>query len=205
MQGLTNLKYFVIAELLSIHEIPSFDGLHSLETVVLAIIPMVDSIPDTSPLKNLKVFTTLDRGMFCCNGFIGQCDLNHSMCRRHLIWDSPPAVCLSPNRTTKLATAATRETFATFRMRICADQARRPGELDTGPTRETSEQCGGVLYRQCIPPEGGIGMCYNARMMGIACGANLFQQVMRRRQIAEGVGDPCEPSIEKWLGCKAKK
>ncbi|KAF1787629.1 hypothetical protein JG687_00018661 [Phytophthora cactorum] len=25
---------------------------------------------------------------------------------------------------------------------------------------------------------------------------------MRRRQIAQGVGDPCDPDVEAWLGCK---
>lgn len=86
---------------------------------------------------------------------------------------------------------------------ICADQDLQAGQLETGPTKVTSAQCGGIQYRQCEPAEGGIGMCYSARMMGIACGPNPLPQIMRRRQIAEGVGKLCDPEYEAWLGCKA--
>lgn len=202
LKGLSNLKYLVFAELLSLRELPSFEGLHNLETLILAIIPLVDSIPDTSPLYSLQLFATSDRGSFCCNGFLGDCDLTHSLCMRSDLWNSPPAICLQPDRSTKLPTPATRETFLRFRMTACAGKAAPPGDVETGPTRATSDQCGGVMYRQCEPPIGGIGMCYSTRMMAIACGRNEFAQEMRRQQIAKGIGDPCNPEYEAWLGCK---
>eukprot|EP00644_Phytophthora_capsici_P017066 jgi/Phyca11/130259/e_gw1.92.58.1 len=51
----------------------------------------------------------------------------------------------------------------------------------------------------CGPAE---AMCYNVRFMGITCAQNRFAIEMRRRQIAQGVGDACDPEIETWLGCK---
>ncbi|KAE9020272.1 hypothetical protein PR001_g13645 [Phytophthora rubi] len=44
-------------------------------------------------------------------------------------------------------------------------------------------------------------MCYSARFMGIACTSNPYPIAMRRRQISEGVGIPCDPRYEAWLGC----
>lgn len=202
MNALKNLKYLALAQLLHLSDLPSFEGLKSLETVILAVIPLVETIPDTSPLISLKVFATLDRGSFCCNGFMGECDLTNSLCMYQELFDIPPAVCLPANRTDKLPTTATRETFANFWFMACADQANKPGDLETGPTKETSDECGGIMFRQCEPPVGGIGMCYSTRMMGIACGRNSLAQIMRRRQIAEGVGVPCDPEYEAWLGCQ---
>lgn len=202
LRGLRNLKYLYIAFFLQLLELPSFDGLHSLERLAIPIIPLVDSVPDMSSLVNLKSFVTTDRGMFCCNGFIGECDLGNSLCAAHSLWMLPPATCLSPNRTSKIATPATLATFARFPRTVCADEALTPATATRSPARETSDECGGIMYRRCKMPEGGEGMCYNPRLMAICCDYNHFAIEMRRRQIAEGVGDPCDPQYEAWLGCK---
>lgn len=202
LRGLRNLKYLALAVLLQLRELPDFEALHSLETLAIPILPLVDSVPDMAPLVNLNFFSTKDRGLFCCNGFIGECDLSNSLCAAHSVWGSPPVTCLSPNRTSKVATPATRAMFVRFQRSVCADQAIKPGDLETAPTREATDACGGIMFRQCSIPSGGIGMCYNMRMMAISCGSNILPREMRRRQIAEGVGDPCDPQYEAWLGCK---
>jgi hypothetical protein len=76
----------------------------------------------------------------------------------------------------------------------------QPGVLEGPPTAELMAPCNGTMYRQCEWPGGVEAMCYNARFMGIACTASPFPIEMRRRQIARGVGDPCKPEFEAWLG-----
>ncbi|EEY66158.1 uncharacterized protein PITG_03708 [Phytophthora infestans T30-4] len=146
--GLTNLKMLVLAAALSLVELPTFDSLHKLERLS---------------------FVTMDRGMWCCNGFLGECDLQNPMCGVHPIWGSPAATCLPANRTDKIASRATLNAIKKFSTSL-------PG----------------------IPN----AICYNARFMGIACSPSKFPVEMRRRQIAQGVGDPCDTEYEAWLGCK---
>lgn len=124
--GLINLKALALALFVNMKELPSFRRLHSLERLVMAIPPEIDSIPDMAPLKKLQSFVTSDRGMFCGDGFAGVYNLAHSMCQRHLVWESPPATCL-PSDSPKLATAATRAAFANSPMTVCADGALKPG------------------------------------------------------------------------------
>lgn len=195
--GLESLKSLTVACLLNLEELPSFQGLDNLERLILPCLPMLKGIPDMSPLTNLQTFATSDRGMFCCNGFVGECDLTNAMCMEHLVWGSPPATCLPPDRT---ATPATRRLFEAFSASVCADQPLLPGQLKSGPTREGSEQCNGTMYRQCTAFGDDHAMCYNPRLVGITCDNNPFAIAMRRRQIAEGVGEPCDPEHEAWLG-----
>lgn len=198
--GLTNLKYMAIALFLNMKELPSFQGLHSLERLVMAILPGVESIPDMAPLKKLESFVTSDRGMFCCNGFASPCNLTHSMCQHHLVWGSPPATCL-PINSNRLATPATRAIFARNPFTVCAGQAHKPGDLEIAPYQELVEQCGGVMYKRCQLPGRTEAMCYNPRMMAVMCDGNPFPIEMRRRQITAGLGTPCDPRHEAWLGC----
>eukprot|EP00644_Phytophthora_capsici_P002711 jgi/Phyca11/15174/fgenesh1_pg.PHYCAscaffold_11_\ len=75
-------------------------------------------------------------------------------------------------------------------------------DADQGiPAEETMAVCRGTMYRQCNRPNEAEAMCYNVRFMGITCAQNRFAIEMRRRQIARGVGDACDPEIETWLGC----
>lgn len=197
--GLTNLRSLAIAVFLNLVEFPSFRSLGNLERLVLACLPLLRGVPDLASTPKLKSFAVSDRGEFCCNGFVGECDLTHSMCTRHLVWGSPPATCLPPSQT---ATPATRSMFEKFSATVCAGQALVPGQLETGPTPELTPQCNGTMYKRCTVPGNEEAMCYNPRLMGITCDNNPFPIEMRRRQITEGAGDPCDPKLEAWLGCR---
>ncbi|OWY91973.1 hypothetical protein PHMEG_00039208, partial [Phytophthora megakarya] len=201
LDGLTNLKSLTLAVFLLLDKVPSFDKLHNLERLVLASLPAVNTLPDFSPIKNLKSFAASDRGTWCCNGFLGSCDLSDGKCGVHPLWGTPAATCIA-NDSTSLATAATIAAVEKFDITTCGP-VLQPGVLEGPPTPELMAPCNGTLYRQCPWPGGVEAMCYNARLMGIACTTNHYPIEMRRRQIAQGVGDKCNPEIEAWLGCKA--
>ncbi|KUF93967.1 hypothetical protein AM587_10013953 [Phytophthora nicotianae] len=196
--GLTSLKILAVAVSLSLLELPAFDSLHKLERLIIAIAPQLDSLPDFLPIHDLKSFVTIDRGMWCCNGFLGECDLQNPLCGVHPVWGSPAATCLPANRT---ASRATLDAIAKFSKSVCGGLLR-PTDAQPPPTEETMASCGGILYRQCELPGSPAAICYNARFMGIACTTSVYPIEMRRRQIAQGVGDPCDPEYEAWLGCK---
>ncbi|KAG3093724.1 hypothetical protein PI125_g16744 [Phytophthora idaei] len=195
--GLTNLKSLTLAMFLFLEEIPPFDHLHNLERIVLSCATAIAGIPDFSPIKDLKSFAVSDRGAWCCNGFIGTCDLSNGNCGVHPLWGSPAVSCLDPNRTENVATPVTLAAVEKFDTTTCCP-VLQPGVLEGPPTPEIMAPCNGTMYRQCGNAQ---AMYYNARFMGIACTTNPFPIEMRRRQIAQGVGDPCNPEVEAWLGC----
>lgn len=205
LDGLVNLRSLTLAICLSLSELPSLASLTKLQSLALIMLPSLDFLPDLTPLESLTSFVTIDRGTYCCNGFRdGHCDLNDSLCDVHPLWGTPRAACLDPNRTDKLLTDGTRAVLARFERSVCAGQAIREDDLGDFPTREGIAQCNGTLFRECVTPVGSrAGMCYNQRMMPIACDSSPYPIVMRRQQIAKGVGNPCDPSIEAWLGCQA--
>ncbi|KAG3041012.1 hypothetical protein PC121_g23461 [Phytophthora cactorum] len=194
MSALTFLHFAAFVPM----ELPTFDHLHNLERIVLACVPAIDGLPDFSPIKDLKSFVALDRGAWCCNGFLGACDLHNDNCGVHPFWGSPAVSCLDPNRSENLATPATLAAVETFKAFTCGP-VLQPGTNEGSPTPEKMAPCNGTMYRQCGNTQ---SMCYNARFMGIACTETLLPVEMRRRQIAQGVGDPCDPDVEAWLGCK---
>ncbi|ETL98926.1 hypothetical protein L917_04104 [Phytophthora nicotianae] len=198
LDGLTNLKSLTLAVFLLLEEVPDFDRLGNLERLVLASMPAMLSLPDFSPATHLKSFAASDRGAWCCNGFLGDCNLEDSKCGVHPVWGSPAVSCLASNRTDKIATTATLSAVEKFSITTCGP-ALQTGVLEGPPTPELMAPCNGTMYRQCGNTE---AMCYNARFMGIACTTNRFPIEMRRRQIAQRVGEPCDPDIEAWLGCK---
>lgn len=57
------------------------------------------------------------------------------------------------------------------------------------------------MYHQCELPGLRTDMCYNVRMMPIMCISNVLPIEMRRQQIREQIGEPCDPRFEAWLGC----
>ncbi|KAH7459409.1 uncharacterized protein KRP23_15211 [Phytophthora ramorum] len=199
--GLSNLKSLTLAVFLLLEEIPAFDKVKNLERLVLSCVPAISGLPDFSPIKDLKSFAASDRGAWCCNGFLGTCDLQNGNCGVHPIWGSPAVPCLASNRTENVATAATLAAVEKFDATTCGP-VLQPGVLEGPPTPDIMAPCNGTMYRQCEWPGGVEAMCYNARFMAIACTANPFPIEMRRRQIARGVGDPCNPEFEAWLGCK---
>ncbi|KUF76195.1 hypothetical protein AM587_10006112 [Phytophthora nicotianae] len=199
-QGLTNLKSLTLAVFLLLDQLPDFDQLHRLERLLVTCVPVLDSLPDFAPIKEtLKSLILTDRGTWCCNGFLDECDLQHPMCQIHPLWGTPSASCLTSDR--QKATPDTLALIKKFPDNVC-NGLLFPGTLEGPPTPATMDPCNGTLYRQCIDASGVESMCYNARFMGIACDTNPFPIKMRRYQIARGVGDPCNPDYEAWLGCK---
>ncbi|RLN86548.1 hypothetical protein BBJ28_00001503 [Nothophytophthora sp. Chile5] len=197
-EGLGNLKSITLVMLMSLKELPPFDGVPNLERFLLAVVPLIDSVPDMTPLRHLKAFFTIDRGAMCCNGFLDNvCNLTHFTCIVHPMWKMLAAACLPANRT---ATPVTLAFFRAFSS-VCANQAVRSGVMPSPPNEVNMRECNGTLFRQCTVPASNLtGMCYNSTMNAIACNVNPYETVMRCRQIEEGVGDPCDPAVEAWLG-----
>ncbi|ETL45754.1 hypothetical protein L916_04218 [Phytophthora nicotianae] len=200
--GLKNLRSLTLACFLSMVELPTFDSLQNLERLVLASMPAMDSLPDLSAVTDLKSFAVSDRGAWCCNGFIGTCDLDDRKCGVvHPVWGNPAVSCLGSDRNEKIATATTLQLAGKFSSTICGP-VLEAGVLEGPPTENLMAPCNGTMYRQCPRADNVESMCYNARFMGIACTTNPYPIEMRRRQIAQGIGDSCNPQIEAWLGCK---
>ncbi|KAL3659863.1 hypothetical protein V7S43_015165 [Phytophthora oleae] len=198
-EGLTNLKSLTLAVFLYLAEVPGFDSLHNFERLVLVSLPSLTALPDLGSVKNFQSFTTFDRGAWCCNGFLNNnCELNDPKCGVHPVWGTPAAICLASENQ---ATEATWTITSKFSFGICGP-VLQPDAVQGTPTEETMTVCKDTMYRQCSKPNETEAMCYNVRFMGITCTQTSYAIEMRRRQIAHGVGDACNPEIEAWLGCK---
>ncbi|EGZ22924.1 hypothetical protein PHYSODRAFT_295536 [Phytophthora sojae] len=177
--GLTNLKSLTLAVFLFLEEVPSFDHLQNLERIVLSCVTAIDSVPDFSQIKNLKSFAVSDRGAWCCNGFLGQCDLANPNCGVHPLWGSPVVSC-----TDKRASAATLAAVEKFDATTCGP-VLQPGVLeDLTSWPRAMAQCGSSALQWTTSSR-----CATTR--------DSWQLL-----IAQGVGDPCDPKEEAWLGCK---
>ncbi|ETL40965.1 hypothetical protein L916_07951 [Phytophthora nicotianae] len=195
--GLKNLKALTLALFVSLVELPSFDNLSNLERLVLTYVPRIEILPDLKAVQKLKAFSVNDRGGWCCNGFLGECNLQDPFCAAHPFWGIPPASCLPSSRTASSETIAVVDKFPST---VCKPvESRSPGP--GFPSPDTISQCDGVLYRKCHLPGVEEAMCYNARFMAIFCMPDPLVIEMRRRQIQLGVGDLCNPDQEAWLGC----
>ncbi|KAK1938944.1 Reticulon-4 receptor [Phytophthora citrophthora] len=194
--GLVSLKTLTLAVFTSLIELPAFDNLHNLERLVLSFVPAIDVLPDLKSLQKLKAFSVNDRGAWCCNGFLKDCDLKDFFCAAQPFWGIPRASCLSPITKASTDTLAIVDKFATT---VCTKQVTNsPGP--GFPTQENIAQCNGILYRKCSLPGFKEAMCFNARFMVIFCSQDTLIIEMRRRQIQLGVGDTCNPEYEGWLG-----
>lgn len=204
LRGLKSLQTLSLALLFAIEELPDFEDLANLRVIVFALMVSLESMPDMAPLTSLESFTALARGTMCCNGFRdNHCDLSNTFCQpMGMAFGRPPATCLSVNRTSQIATEETRQVFKRFAPSVCAVYPEVPNTSDDPPTPDLMAKCNGTMYRQCeLPGSNRTAMCYNARMMPISCNGNILPMAMRRKQIQEGVGDPCDPQVEAWLGC----
>lgn len=198
--GLTRLTSMTLAKVLRLEAFPSFDALANLRTLVVVVCPLVQTIPDMAPLRSLQLFVTVGRGLYCCNGFWTPCDLSHWMGQCDFVWGFPAAKCLPPNRTDNLMTAATRAAFERFAIGDCSN-VFMPAALFEDMTATKVALCGGTMYKQC-QVGGRTGMCYNWRMMAVACVVDEQIISMRRMQITTGAGDRCDSRVEAWLGCR---
>ncbi|KAE8965841.1 hypothetical protein PR003_g29905 [Phytophthora rubi] len=171
--GLTNLKSLTLALFLSLEELPALDSLHRLEKLLVTCMPSLNTLPDLAPVKNVKSLIMLDRGTWCCNGFLGQTTPCVKFTR---------SGGLQQPRAYLQTTQKLPPKLSTYRENVCTSLLR-PGVMEDPPTQATMDPCKGTLYRQCVDPSGVESMCYNARFMGIACDTNPFPIKMRRLQI----------------------
>jgi hypothetical protein len=158
-------------------------------------------VPDMAPLVSLSRMAVFRPNHMCCNGFIGACDLTHSFCQADEPFNVPAASCLDPSDP-RVATAATKAVFAKFAPTVC-QKSVVPFLLEglsDFPTPERIAACAGVPYRRC-EVNGTVGMCSSCRMQVVACNVDQLFIDVRKRQIQLGVGPPCDPEVESWLGC----
>jgi hypothetical protein len=206
--GTPNLKSLTLAILLSVTELPPLKRLPRLETLAIVQLAQLAAIPDISSLSNLSRLTVYRPNRMCCNGFMGPCNLADSFCMYDPVFDVPGATCLADDDPRR-ASPAMQQLLARFPYTICQ---RTPLSLAVEamsdmPSRERIETCAGVPYRKCEIPGGTSdkvsGMCYSARMQVVACNVDQPFIQVRRVQIQRGVGLPCDPREEAWLGCQA--
>ncbi|GMF16376.1 unnamed protein product [Phytophthora lilii] len=162
--GLTNLRSLTLAVFLKLEELPSFDHLHNLERLVISSIPKLHALPDFEPIRDLKAFTAVDRGEWCCNGFLGNCNLKNPLCQPHEVWGFPAAACLAGNITQNIASKATIEIVSKFNATICGPVLQLD-KIDGSPTEERVRLCNGALWKQCNRPEEAEAMCYNEQLL----------------------------------------
>lgn len=202
-KGLTNLKSLTLAALLSIRKFPNFDDLENLERLLIVASSSARTFPDMSKVKKLQSFILWGSAELCCNGFLdNKCDPSNQFCQPSpLTPPDAPFACLPANRTQDFATDATRRIFAQYSSTVCFSYSEPVETSDNSISEDGLKQCSGVLYRKCTMPGNRTGICYNTRLMPISCNGNTLLMEMRRRQIQERVGSPCDPQEEAWLGC----
>jgi len=206
--GVPNLRSITLAILLSLTELPSFEKIPELESLMLPHVPRVVAIPDMAPLAKLTRFAVFRPNHLCCNGFLGSCNLEDAFCQYDPVFGIPAATCLEPS-SPLIATEATRQVFHRFSAVVCQGLAA-PFAIDAlsdMPSPDRIASCAGVPYRHCDVPgvtsiNGVEGMCYSSRMQVIACNMDPLFIRVRRVEIERGVGPPCDPQEEAWLGCK---
>lgn len=197
--GVPNLKSLTIAWLLSLRELPPLDHVPRLQRVVIAISPQLEKVPNMASLKYLKEFVITLPSRICCNGFLGACDVNNSMCRTSLVSEAIAPTCL--HEPPFLGSKETQSVFNLFEATICGPFPPNFNPADSIPTKEAIQMCDRRPFGRCELPGGVEGMCYNTRMQVLACLIDRIYIDLRRYQIERGIGTPCNPAREKWLGC----
>ncbi|TMW64488.1 hypothetical protein Poli38472_011368 [Pythium oligandrum] len=195
---LYKLKALTITSAHALRELPSFSDLSSVYAISIMDNVNLVRLPDLEPVrKTLKQFVVLYRSEMCCNGFLmGNCNLNDLHCRKQA--DEPPAACI-PDRIDAVDLDLINRADGYFCSNITDDLEDRSPTLAS-----TDVACGGVMYRQC--KKGDVtGICYNGRVQVVNCDISREYETMRRLQIQRGVGDPCDPVVEAWLGCKSNR
>ncbi|TMW64505.1 hypothetical protein Poli38472_011385 [Pythium oligandrum] len=195
LQGLRQLTTFVLSLPHSLTALPAFDGLERLATLFVADATHVPRLPSLQPLKNLKSFSLLRRNAVCCNGFVtGRCDLTDFQCKPRV--DEPVVECVSERIDPQDLQLINSVNHFLCSVNLTSDVS------DSEPRFESTDTlCGGVKYRQCAY-NGRTGICYNGRMQVLHCDIFGEYEKLRRLEIARGIGPPCDPVVEKWLGCK---
>ncbi|KAL3657655.1 hypothetical protein V7S43_017457 [Phytophthora oleae] len=192
--GAPRLRSLIFSRIYNLTELPPLTRQAQLKRLELTGCKLLRTLPDLKPVVPLNHFSVFQGGQLCCNGFLGPCDLTNSLCQN--------ATCLDASA--PKATAATLQVVSEFSDAICQPLA----PLSQIPTPETIQMCEGIPFRQCqfpglLPDTFVVGMCYNHRMQVLACNPDPDKMKVRRRQIQDGVGVPCNPDVEAWLGCRS--
>ncbi|KAG3114603.1 hypothetical protein PI125_g6287 [Phytophthora idaei] len=196
LSSLKSLRYLTLAVLDSLKEFPSFDGLSRLSDLTIINAPRAATLPSTEPLASLTTMVLRPKSAVCCNGFIsGTCNMTMTQCLPVASEKYPPTC------TDARISEDDKAVLATFGVSICPNTVAVDREAAAPSKRTTDELCGGVNYKECVL-DGVQGICYNTRMMVINCEITSGYIAMRKLQIQRGVGDPCDPDVEAWLGCK---
>lgn len=207
LAGASGLRMLALAHLVMIEEVPPVDNLLTLKRLELTNLVRLRRLPDLSRLRELSSLAVYRSNQFCCNGFLGECNLTNAYCAADASTGTPAAECLSLDDPLNSPTAGTRALVQRFNATVCQKPpAASALALSDAPTRAKSDVCGGVPFRQCrIPLAGGAsvgGMCYNNRMQVLSCTADPAKAAARRLQIQRGVGPACNATEERWLGCQ---
>lgn len=199
LDGVPNLRTLVLVRLFSLRQLPSFTNVRRLERIELGYVPVLRMVPDMAPLQHLVALSIHRPTQLCCNGFRSACNLTDPFCQPVPVLNIPGAVCLDED-SPLLATEATLGTFQQFSSGVC--QPNTPDYAADFPSRERSDVCEGILYNQCVGKNNVTGMCNNGRMQVLSCTTEVTKINWRKLQITRGVGRPCDPIVEQWLGCK---
>lgn len=199
-EGLSKLKTISFAMFSHLSELPDVAPLHALERIVLAGSHNMYTLPDFSQNSHLVSLIIGDIGA-CCNGYFRSCKLPF-MCQAQ-----PIGRCLEPSEYTAVhPTAIAQTTFDRFDQTLCTFPV--PTDIYLVPVLEENVlACDGVLYRRCRLASSTpyfaneLGMCYSDRMMVIACMYSPPHEEIRQEEISRGIGTPCNPVEESWLGC----
>ncbi|KAG7400242.1 hypothetical protein PHYBOEH_006580 [Phytophthora boehmeriae] len=197
ISSLTNLRYFTLAIVNSLRELPTFDGLSNLRSLLIVEAERARTLPTLTSLVKLSGMMLLYRSAVCCNGFIsGVCDDTAFQCRPK-VGEKYPMTC-----TDARISADNKAILDSFSSKEICDNSYELDLASAAPTKYTSDDlCGSVMYKECSL--GGVqGICFNMRMTVISCTPLPEYIKMRRLQIERRVGDPCNPEVEAWLGCR---
>ncbi|POM76507.1 hypothetical protein PHPALM_6244 [Phytophthora palmivora] len=194
LDGVPNLSGLFLARMSEFTALPSFKRLSRLQRLEFSVMKHLSWIPDLNSVDSIVHFAVYQGAYLCCNGFLGTCNLTNPFCSSALCLDDS-----SPK-----ASPTTLQVFTKFPDDVCQPYSG----LSQTPTAATIQVCDGVPYRQCRlpglePNTWVVGICYSHRMQVLACNPDPNKIQVRRRQIQEGVGLPCNPVEEAWLGCHA--
>ncbi|RLN45277.1 hypothetical protein BBJ28_00025148, partial [Nothophytophthora sp. Chile5] len=198
LTGVPNLQALTLAWMSAVHILPPFDNVPDLQRLTLVYLPQLERLPDLAPLQSLVNVIIARPSHICCNGFRGSCDLSDNYCLIDPDLGIPAATCLTDEPF--LGNVGTQEAFEAFTSTICQKLSSDSVQASV-PTTEEIEMCDDRPFGQCQISDGSIGICYNTRMQVLACLASDTYIELRRFQIEKGVGQACDPVLEKWLGC----
>lgn len=200
--GVPRLRSLVLAHMFALKRVPSLSRLPKLQRLELPFLPALEVLPDLTSLSELVHFAAFRAAHYCCNGFFGACDLSDPFCEANQDINVPKAYCIADSRSVNKGTI---EALSHFPGNYCA---RDNGFDRKGASNFINPEivgvCGGIRFKQCEYPVGSgqLGICFNNRMQVLTCVVNPQYFTLRRAQIAKKIGLPCNPDIEQWLGCQ---